>query len=380
MGGKYIEDLSIESRRNEIDSKAMRIRDMLDQQKLDALYLCKGNNFAWITAGGDNIVTRYAEAGVAGIFITKNEKYCITNNIEKDRMIIEGQLEELGFVIISQYWYENRTDELIRSIIGEHGKWAADIPFGSACDANPYIPSLQICMLDSEIARYMRLGEIFSEVIERYMATIHPGDSELKIAGGLSGAMWANGIEPVLFLVCADERIYRYRHAIPTENKLNKYLMISCNARYKGMITRITRCLHIGKPANELLEQHNRTLEIENRMALISKPGVDDLEAYKLAVSMYEDFGYGDMWKRHHQGGPQGYENCYYLITPQKHEIIQKNRIYGFNPSITGTKTEDAIIITDDAPVFVTNPVIFPKEECRIDGHTFVRPGILVIE
>lgn len=373
----YALDDSIAGRKQEIAVKLGRIRAALDRNELDGLFIQKSNNFAWITAGGNNIVTRYVENGIAGILVTRGEAYCLTNSIEEPRMIDEEAIDQLGFKIVSQNWFENRQQEQIFDIVGKNGKVGSDVPLSYAADANELISSLHRVFLESEIARYLHMGDMYSEVIESFMHTVRPGDSEIKIAGRLGAAMWENGLDPVLYLVCADERIYKYRHGIPTMKKLDKYLMVSCNCRYKGMVTKITRSLYFGKTPNELQKQYLQTLEIENTLACLTQPGVDDIEALNMARSMYESFSYKDMWTAHHQGGPQGYTNGYYLISPQCHSIIQKNQVYGYNPSITGTKTEDAFIVTGEKPLYVTYPVSFPKIECETGGYTFVRPGIL---
>ena len=241
------------------------------------------------------------------------------------------------------------------------------------------IRSLEKALCDNEVGRYVHMGEVFSHVIESYMATIQPGDTEKEIAGRLGAKMWEDGLEPVLLLIASDERIYKYRHPVPTDKKLEKLLMISCNARYKGLVTKITRMLHFGKIPAEFQDQYRKTIEIENAMAAASKPGVDEIVPYNIAVKMYEEYGYHEMWKVHHQGGPQSYTNGFYLITPDIHNIIQLHQCYGYNPSITGTKTEDGFVVTEDGPLFITYPVTFPAIRSSRDGIEFNRPGILEI-
>jgi hypothetical protein len=137
--------------------------------------------------------------------------------------------------------------------------------------------------------------------------------------------------------------------------------------------------LHFGKVPVELQEQYRQTAAIENAMALASEPGVDELTPFELAKRMYADFGYPEMWKVHHQGGPQSYTNGFYLISPENHDIIRLHQCYGYNPSITGTKTEDGFVVTEDGPLFITYPVTFPEVHEEIDGVEFVRPGILEV-
>ncbi len=376
---QYIEDMSIQGRRAEIETKLSNLRADMKAQGWDAVYISKSEHFAWITAGGDNIVTRYSENGVCAIVVTQENAYFICNNIETRRMLVEEKLGELGFEEKSCYWYENKTMDFIHEIIG-NGKLAADIALPGAEDANAVLLEREKVLCDNEIARYLHMGKVFSGVIERYITTVKPGDTEIKIAGGLAAAMWEAGLEPVLFLVATDHRIYDYRHAIPTDKKLEKFLMISCNARYKGLITKITRMAYFGDLPAELKEQYAKTVEIENVMADATRPGVDDLEIFELSKKLYAEAGYPEMWKVHHQGGPQSYTNGFYLMNQDVHEKVRLNEVYGYNPSITGTKTEDGFIVTEDGPIFATYPVIFPAIRSTINGVEYVRPGILEIK
>lgn len=376
---KYQQDLSISARFAEIEGKVDALRQVMQDQNLKGFYVSKQEHFAWITAGGDNIVTRFVEDGICAIFITLDARYFICNNIETQRMIDEEYLDQLGFEERSMWWFENRTMEFINDLIGSDGAFAADISLDRAIDGNAVLKKLEMVLTENEIGRYVHLGDVFSNTIESFMQTISPGDTEMEIAGRLGAKMWENGIDPVLFLIAADERIYKYRHPIPTENKLEKLLMISCNARYKGLVTKITRMLHVGPIPAEFQEQYQQTINIENAMAAATKPGVDDLVPFNIAKEMYAEYGYPEMWKVHHQGGPQSYTNGFYLITSTTHNVIQLHQCYGYNPSITGTKTEDGFVVTEDGPLFITYPVVFPELKSEIDGMTYSRPGILEI-
>jgi len=375
----YTEDTSIKARKAEIDQKLAKLRSAMTAEGLAGVLINKSSHFAWISAGSDNICTRYKEGGICTILVTKDKAYYICNNIEALRMIEEQYLDQLGFEERGMFWYEDKTQDIIKEIIG-NGKIASDSGMPGTVDAEPMLLQFEKVLCDNEIGRYLHMGKVFSETIESYMKTIRPGDTEIAIAGRLSAKMWENGLEGVLFLVAADERIYKHRHAMPTDKKVEKFLMVSCNARYKGLVTKITRMIYFGKLPEDLKIQYQKTVDIENKLAVMTKPGIDDIEIFEMSKKLYAEAGYPDMWKVHHQGGPQSYTNGFYLITPAKHEKVQLHQIYGYNPSITGTKTEDAIVITEDGPLFVTYPVYFPKLTSVVDGMEFVRPGILEIE
>jgi Xaa-Pro dipeptidase len=56
---------------------------------------------------------------------------------------------------------------------------------------------------------------------------------------------------------------------------------------------------------------------------------------------------------------------------------VQANQGFTWNPSLTGTKSEDTILATADGPQPVTLPVLFPRMTLEVEGMTFERPAIL---
>lgn len=71
---------------------------------------------------------------------------------------------------------------------------------------------------------------------------------------------------------------------------VKRYVMASVNARYKGLITTITRILHFGEPRAELLKQFGQNLEIENRMIAATQVGKPMSVVFDTAVEAYRQY------------------------------------------------------------------------------------------
>ena len=80
--------------------------------------------------------------------------------------------------------------------------------------------------------------------------------------------------------------------------------------------------------------------------------------------------------KKHHQGGPIGYVARDYRVDFGTPGVIAENQAFCWNPSITGTKSEDTVISTSNGIIPVSRPIIAPKITLEIEGQTFVRPDI----
>ncbi len=377
----YVEDTSIAGRRAEIDIKVERVVRLLEAEGLDALYLARQANFAWITAGGSGVVTMCTEDSVATVLITRDgRRYVFADVVEAPRMKEEQHMEELGFEILTQQWFENRKQDYLKKIVGSLDKIGSDVIYSDTKMIQSKINPLRWSLTENEICRYQYLGDSMSEALEKYLATVKPGMTEFEIAGGVAGALWPQGIDQVLFLVASDDRIRKHRHPIPTDKKLEKSLMVSCNGRYKGFITTTTRMVYFGTPPAELLHWYDVANEIENRMIEATRPGVDDLVPHLLGKQLYKDMGCEEMYYSHYQGGPQGYYNREYSTNESCHNITQVNECYCYNPVAPGVKSEDAFIATAEGPLMITKPKSFPKIAKTINGVHFERPGMLVID
>ena len=375
----FIEDLSFEGRLAEINEKLARIRKGLEESGKEALLLNKHPNFSWITAGGKGFVANCFDNSAIAVLVTKTKLFAICNVIEEPRIIEEERLPELGFELYVYKWQENSLESFVKDQVSSWENVLSDTPLANAIVDNAFILSVRLPFTHNEIARYLYLGEYLSRGLEEYLPTVKPGMSEYEIAGGISNALWKYNIEQVMHLVSADERADKYRHALPTEKKLEHNLLVSINGRYKGLITTTSRMVYFGKPKPGFVEQYNDCCDMETQVISKAAPGVDEIELYETLRQAYSSRGYPTMFDKHGQGGCQGYWPREYMITPDSHRIIRKDTAYCFNPVVDGTKSEDAFIVRDDGVLMITRPVTFPKRPYTVGGRTIERPALLVI-
>lgn len=368
------------TRLEEVVIKEQRLRDLMAEKGLAGILLKKQANFSWLTAGGYNMVGIAAEMGVTALLITPNAKYIIASKIEMQRMLVEEGLQALGFQPLEYEWYLDREGEMVRKIIPELRKVGADTGFADCPNMEGEIRNLRASLTAGEMERYRFLGTKLSDALEQVMLGIRPGDKECEIAGRVGVELWKDRIDPTGILIAADERVAQYRHPIPTEKKVGRYVMCAANARYKGLITSITRSLHFGKPAPELTKQFAQNLEVENRMIAATKVGKPMKDGFAAALAAYREFGVPEEWTLHHQGGSMGYFSRDIKVTDRTPDIVQENQAFCWNPTITGTKTEDGFIATAQGPVMLSHPVAFPAVRQEIAGIQLVRPGMLVVD
>lgn len=358
----------------EFSIKISRLVSIMEQRGLDAIYLKRQDNFAWLTCGGINYVG-LGEMGNCGLLVTRGgDLHAVTNNIEAPRMRDEEKLEEMGFAIHAQTWYETAFEEETLRALVPSGRIGRD--HGAADNVANDVKLSRFSLTEAEMERYKIGGYLTARAIEETISSVRPGDTEHETVGRLVGIIRSHGMDVVSAMCAADERISNYRHPVPSDKKIQNRVQLGGNMRYKGLIICCTRLLNFVPVSEELRRQYRANVEIDCTLMAASKPGTTFVAALEAGRAAYEARGYGEEFKKHHQGGPIGYAGRDYRVDFSTPGVIAENQAFCWNPSITGTKSEDTVISTANGIVPVSRPVIAPRMTLEVAGQTFVRPEI----
>jgi Xaa-Pro aminopeptidase len=364
------------AKRNELQEKERRVREFLRSKGLKALLLKRQANFSWMTGGGLNLVGIATEVGATSLLITEEEKFVICNNIEAPRMIEEEGLEKQGFTVKTFPWYEDQEGSIVQGLVGA-GPVASDVPFPHTAVMAEEIARLRYSLTPGELERYRWLGEKVSLAVEKTLMDTRRGEKESEVVGKLCQEIWKDRIDPIGLMVAADDRISRFRHPIPTEKKIEKFLMFSINARKWGLVVCLTRFVYFGKLPASLKEKYEANVFVDCTLMAHTRPGTPAREVLQKGIAAYREKGYPEEWQLHHQGGPIGYIPRDYRVNFKTPDIIQENQPFTWNPSIAGTKSEDTILATSKGPEMITRPVVYPTLSMTVEGVSFTRATIL---
>ncbi|MBS3919680.1 MAG: M24 family metallopeptidase [Deltaproteobacteria bacterium] len=360
---------------DEIKEKERRVREFLQIKGLKALLLKRQANFCWMTGGSLNLVGITTEMGATSLLITEESKFVISSNIEAPRMIEEENLEKQGFIVKTFPWHEDQEASIIKELTGE-GPLGSDAPFPNAQAMTEDVAKLRYSLTPEEQKRYRWLGKKVSKALEKTMMKTKKGEKESAVVGRLCKELWKDRIDPITLMSAADERISKFRHPIPTEKRVEKFLMVSVNARKWGLIVSLTRFVHFGKLPEELRVKYEANVFIDCMMMAHTRPGIPAREVLQKGIDAYREKGYPEEWKLHHQGGSIGYTGRDYRTNLKTPDIIQENQAFTWNPSLTGTKSEDTILATSKGPEMITRSILYPTLSMEVGGISFARPDI----
>jgi antitoxin VapB len=214
--------------------------------------------------------------------------------------------------------------------------------------------------------------------VEYVCRDAQPGMTEYELAGMLSGAIRCSGAMPWVLLVASDERVEKFRHPLPTGKAIKKYFMLVACAEMHGLICACSRLASFGEIPDELAHKHQAVANVDAAMIAATVPGATLGDVFAIAQEAYAANGFADQWRRHHQGGPCGYQPRETIATPGDGRPILSGQAFAWNPSITGTKSEDTIICQKSGTQLLAEETDWPKIEGNHKGKSLPRPAILI--
>jgi antitoxin VapB len=361
---------------SELEIKLQRVQDLLRKHQAEALLLNRVSSFAWATCGAASYINTASTEGVGSLLITPAGRYLITNNIEAPRFELEEQLAAQGWEFRVAVWHEDNpaVADLTRGL-----KLAADGPYPGAIDLSAEMARLRASLLPEEGERYRAVSRLCAEAMNAAIRAVRPGMAEYAIAALLDQATFARGVQPIVNLIATDDRIFNFRHPLPTGKQLEKYAMLVLCGRKHGLITSVTRLVRFGRLPEDLRRKMVATASVDAAFIAATRPGRALSEVFQRATEAYALTGFANEWHLHHQGGPAGYEPRELVATPASAEIVASGQVYAWNPSITGTKSEDTILVGPGSNEVLSAIPDWPMLIVEADGQNIPRPAILEV-
>ncbi len=368
-------------RKAEVAEKVRRVRAFLERENLGGVLLGHVRNFAWLTGGGDSHIVLGSPSGAASLLVLADgRKFLVSPNNESLRLMNE-EVAGLGFELREYKWYEDKlsTDrkmQIVRELAG--GEIASDLPYADLRVVESEIAALRVPLMESEIRRLRWLGRETTEAVAEVARKISQGISERQMEAMTADALMRRGLRPTVLLMGADERIPQYRHATPNDAKIKRYAMINVCAERWGLTIAVTRFVHFGPLPKELAERAAAVARVDATYLAHTVPGATADEILRAGARAYEKEGYPGEWEKHHQGGAIGYLERDWVTFPGLGEQVHVGQAFAWNPTITGTKSEDTILVTHKGLEVLTEWNDWPAIKVEVEGKKWKRPAILV--
>ncbi|VBB05389.1 Hypothetical protein LUCI_0598 [Lucifera butyrica] len=354
----------------EYDAKLKRVRALMAEEGIENLLITTQVNFLWFT-GGRPYVNPAVEKACGDLLVTGDSVYLVANNIEAGRLITE-ELTGLPITKVEYAWWEAAgMQDCLTQITAGRRVWT-DVELGEK------FASLRWRFEPEESERYADTGRCVGKVLEQVAYSVEPGMSELAIAAMIRERSAELGLNPWVNLVAVDERVYQYRHPLPTDRKLRQYVMLVLTAQKQGLFAAATRLVHFGRIPLKVKQRHEAVLKVDVAFIGATKPGAVVGDIFAGGQKAYKTVGFPEEWQYHHQGGMAGYQAREFRGTALSPQVVKAGQVYAWNPSIAGVKSEDTFMVGEKGPVVLTSSKKFPLVEVEYNGCCLARPDILI--
>jgi Xaa-Pro dipeptidase len=359
----------------ELEAKHQKLLEWLRAQKLAGVLLRRYENVAWVTGGAVEVrVLTPGETGVASILVTADGKrhYFTTEN-EAPRLHDE-EFGALDFEPVLFPWYADDAAETAKRIAG--GPVGSDTPGPALTPVNLY--PLREALSESEIARYRWLGAETAAATVESLHQVEPGLSEYDLEAMTAANLLRRGILPSVALYAVDDRVLKYKHAVPRGSRLKNYAMLNLCSRKWGLAISITRFVHFGKLPEELAARFKSAAAVNAALLEATRVGATSAQLFGVAQAAYAAEGFPGEEKFHHQGGPTGYGEREWVATPDGTQTVVNNQAFAWNPSIRGGKAEDTVVLIDGEIEWLTETPELPVIEATVNGNVYPAAGVMI--
>jgi antitoxin VapB len=368
--------LSTADFQEEIKIKKQQLTEFMAQHNLAGVLLSLHENVAWATAGRvDMRVAIPSATGAAAVFVRRDGSgFYITTKNEAPRMQDE-EFGKLPFEPVVVPWQEGDFVKAARGL-ATAGTLGADT-YAANCTLIS-LAGLRSQLQTAEIERYRLLGSMTAHVVEEVALHLEPGVTEEEISAMAASQLMKKAILPSVLLMAVDDRILKYKHALPRGKRLQRYGMVNLCSRKWGLVISMTRFVHFGPVPQNFAKGFEASAKVNAALLHATRAGATAQQLYAVAKDAYAAAGYPGEIDLHHQGGATGYGEREWVATPNGAEIVVNRQAYAWNPSVQGGKVEDTVVLEDGAIEILTGTTVFPAVETVVGGQSYRSAGVLL--
>jgi len=145
------------------------------------------------------------------------------------------------------------------------------------------------------------------------------------------------------------------------------------------LVASATRFIHFGSLPSELEHRQEACAYVDATFNAATTTGSRVADVFQQGVNAYAEVGFPDEWRKHNQGGAAGYLSRDYDGTLTCDQIVLAEQGFAWNPSITGIKSEDTMIVHETGSEFLTVTGDWPSLTVMLGDQKWERPAILTV-
>jgi len=213
-----------------------------------------------------------------------------------------------------------------------------------------------------ELGFITKAVELVDAAFEQAKAIIRPGMTEKEAAWEIEKILRQEGSEGIPFeIIVASGPNSALPHARPTEKTIcsGEPVLIDMGARINGYCSDFTRTLFLGKADKMFREIYNIVLKAQTTAIEGIESGMDTSQADRLARSIIEQAGYGDVFGHGLGHGVGLAVHEFPMLGPSSSDLLADGMVFTIEPGIYlagqgGVRIEDMVVLENGKAIVLT--------------------------
>lgn len=359
----------------EAQEKDGRIHATLADLGYDSLIITRRDNFAWLSCGGRAVVAYTVPDSPVFLVVTPHKKYAVGLSIDLLRTM-DDELEGQGYEPISLPSFGKTPAEAALEVAT--GEVAADGPLPGCHDIGLAVRALHEPFTPEEMERYAAVSLESGQILHELAHWVEPGMTERQVFAHMWMLYLEHGFEGCCMFVGSDERIRRYRHAVPSDKPIEKAVLLApCTAKW-GLHVPNSRMIYFEKPPDDIRRRFHAVATLQAAMVSSVRPGVKLTALLELCFDLFESLGYPEERTVHYHGGPAGYQANYPERCRDPKEVVKTNMAFAWYMTVAGAKSEELMLVDEQGASLKSVAPAWPMLEIEYQGHQVAVPDILI--
>ncbi len=357
-----------------IKNRLKKLRCMLTEKGPDMLWIVQPENRRYLS--GFRAVDTQINESSGSLFITNRKALLITDS----RYTVEAENEAPDYRVVTQKG--SFQDELVKQVEkakgkclgfeGGHVTWSLhhDLSLKLKKLSSPVRMKPVDSMIEkmreikdaSEIALMEKASDLMSDVLNRVLSELEPGQTEKELARKIEAYGYEAGADGLAFdSIVASGPNGALPHAVPADRKINKRDCITFDVGLEvdGYRCDMTRTVFVGKPDPKIKEIYKIVREAQLAAIEYVKPGEASTKPDSIARNIIKKAGYGKYFGHSlgHGVGLATHEGPY--LRPKNPVTLEEGMVVTIEPGIYlpgkgGVRLEEMAVIEKDGARILT--------------------------
>ncbi len=336
--------------------KLTKLRELLVEKDLDALFVTSGYNRRYMTGF----------TGTAGVAIISNDDAVFITDFRYMEQAAD-QIKDFRIVQHEKTIIEEVAQQVEQMKVKRLGFEKEDLTFGMyelykskvTAELIPtagLVEKLRIIKTPEELEVLKQAAKIADDAFTHICGFIKAGMTELEVANELEFFMRKQGATSSSFdTIVASGIRGALPHGVATDKKIEtgELVTLDYGALYNGYISDITRTVAVGEPSEKMREIYEITLAAQKLAVEGIKPGMTGIQADAIARDHIASKGYGEAFG-HSTGHGIGLEvHEAPGLSFRSETVLEPNMTVTaepgiYLPGIGGVRIEDDLVITEN--------------------------------